>query len=125
MVVKSARSGKTKGQEFQKWVVRQLRLNYCLDRDESSCFDGDVQAQPMGQSGVDVKLSPHARQLIPFDIECKRAEKWNVHEWWSQTETNAKAVPLLVMKRNHKEPLALIKFEDLLDLMVKNKEDKE
>ena len=73
-------SAKAKGRNLQKEVVRKLRTVTGLDRDIDSCYEGDIQAIPMGCSGVDIKLSPRAKEKIKLDIECKAQEKLNI---WS------------------------------------------
>ena len=47
----------------------------------------DISCAIMGESGVDIKLSPKARKLIPYSIECKNKEtdeiiKLNYWEMW-------------------------------------------
>ena len=37
----------------------------------------------MGDSGEDILLSPAARKLFPFSVECKNQEKLNI---WSSLE---------------------------------------
>ena len=63
MTANSPRARKTKGQKFQKKIFKLLRNHFNIDNNIIDCFDGDVQAALMGQSGIDIKLSPKAKQL--------------------------------------------------------------
>jgi len=114
----NTRSSKNKGQRLQKEVVTTLRNKYGYDKGLTD-FEGDIQANPMGNSGVDIKLSPTANKTIPFDIECKNTEKASVWQWIKQAETNTKPgrVPLVVFRRNRSKTYAIIDFERLLNLI--------
>jgi hypothetical protein len=70
----------------------------------------------MGESGVDIKLSPAAKRIIPYDIECKNTEKTSVWQWIAQAESNTSEgrQPLIVFKRNRSDAYAIIKLTDLL-----------
>lgn len=113
------RSAKNKGQRLQKQVVSSLRNKFCLDLNEETDFDGDISARQMGGSGVDIILSPHAKTLIPFDIECKNTEKTSVWNWILQAEENTKKgrIPLVVFKRNRSKTYAIIEFDKLIGLL--------
>lgn len=119
MTANSPRARKTKGQKFQKKIVKLLRNHFNIDNNIIDCFDGDVQAALMGQSGIDIKLSPKAKEIIPFDIECKRQEKLNIWKALAQCEGNAtgERIPLLVFKRNHSETYACLEINCLLNLI--------
>jgi len=73
-----------------------------------------------GQSGCDLYLSPAARERFPFGVECKAQERIALPEWWQQCTRNAAAeglAPLLVLKQSRREPLAVLRWEDLLALL--------
>ena len=44
----------------------------------------------MGESGRDIRLSPSAEKVVPFDIECKNTEKINIWSALEQAEKNTK-----------------------------------
>ena len=74
----------------------------------------------MGQSGCDLYLSPAAREQFPFGVECKAQERIALPALWQQCTRNAAAeglVPLLVLKQSRREPLAVLRWEDLLSLL--------
>ena len=64
-----SRSAKNKGKRLQN-KVRDLILEKF-----NTLEDDDVRSTTMGDSGEDVLLSPAARKLFPFSIECKNKKK--------------------------------------------------
>ena len=60
----------------------------------------------MGESGVDIKLSPKARKLIPYSIECKNKETFKgIYDIMEQSKHNSKLnlEPIAVIKMNKVE----------------------
>lgn len=83
--------------------------------------EDDVRSTTMGDSGEDVLLSPAARKVFPFAVECKNQEKINIWSSIEQSEQNAgKHIPLLVFKRNRSKKYAVLEFEKLLELLDEN-----
>ena len=83
-----SRSAKNKGKRLQN-SVRDLILEKFNQLEED-----DVRSITMGD---DILLSPAARKLFPFSVECKNQEKLNIWSSLEQTETNAgKHTPLLI-----------------------------
>jgi len=113
VVATTPASRKAKGRRFQQ-AVRQDLVD-CLGIDP-----GDILSTAMGQSGCDLYLSPAARALFPYGVECKAQETISLPAWWKQCENNASKVeltPLLLIKRNREEPLAVLRWSDLLALL--------
>ncbi len=113
MVASTPASRKAKGRRFQQ-AVRQDLID-CL-----GIAPGDILSTAMGQGGCDLYLSPAARSIFPFGVEAKRCETLAIPAWWKQCESNASKVgliPLLVFKRNREEPLAVLRWSDLLALL--------
>lgn len=108
-------SAKSKGRRLQQEVAKLLAEKYNLTHG----VDEHFESRGMGQSGVDVGMSPTARKLCPFDIECKNKETISVWNDFKQAEDNTKEgrVPLLVFTRNRADTYAMLKFEDLLKLI--------
>jgi hypothetical protein len=80
----------------------------------------------MGASGADLLLSPAARKLFPFYIECKNQESLNI---WAALKQAAQGVavrqatvnlnagePLVIFRRNGTPAYAALRFDALLDL---------
>ena len=68
------RSAKNKGKRLQN-SVRDILLETFTQLEED-----DIKSTTMGESGEDIQLSPAARKLIPYAIECKNQEKINIWE---------------------------------------------
>jgi len=79
----------------------------------------DIKTAVMGESGIDIKLSPAAQRKFPFAVEAKRTEKMSVPAWWEQAKANAtdKLRPIIITKQNRKEPLVIMSLEDFLSLL--------
>lgn len=109
----SPRSAKAKGRKLQQWVVERL-LNIF-----SGLTDKDVRSTPMGVNGVDVQLSTAAYEKFPYDIECKNTERmttlYNYYEQAISHESGGE--PLLIVKMNHKKPLAIVDAEHFIEVI--------
>ena len=70
----------------------------------------------MGVNGVDVQFSTAAYKKFPYDIECKNTERmttlYNYYEQAISHETGGE--PLLIVKMNHKKPLAIMDAEHFI-----------
>ena len=107
-----SRSAKNKGKRLQN-NVRDLILEKFHQLEED-----DVRSITMGDSGEDILLSPAARKLFPFSVECKNQEKLNIWSSLEQTETNAgKHTPLLIFKRNRSKTYAVLQLDDLMEML--------
>jgi len=80
-------SAKAKGRNLQKWT-RDIILELCPSLE----FD-DVKSTSMGAGGEDVQMSPAARKLMPFSIECKARKS------------------IAVLKADRKKPLVVVDAE--------------
>ena len=113
MTANTPASRKAKGRRFQQAVRDDLIRDLGID-------PGDILSTAMGQSGCDLYLSPAARERFPFAVECKAQERIALPEWWQQCTRNADKVgltPLLLIKRSREEPLAVLRWTDLLSLL--------
>ena len=105
-------SAKAKGRNLQKWVRDKILSKFpTLEPD-------DVKSTSMGAGGEDVQLSPAARKLMPYTIECKNMAKIAVYNYYEQAKTHGKGEPLVVIKQNHSKPLVIVDadyfFKELL-----------
>ena len=74
----------------------------------------------MGCGGEDLQLSPAARKLFRFSVECKNVERLNVYDAYEQASANSgDHEPLLIMKKNHKKPLVVMDAEHFVELIKK------
>ena len=107
------RSAKNKGKRLQN-KIRDL----ILEKFNAKLEPDDVRSQIMGMSGEDIVLSPAARRLFPFSVECKNQESLNIWSSLEQAEGNSgKHTPLVIFKRNRSKIYAVLEFEELLKLL--------
>ena len=105
-------SAKAKGRRLQQ-KVRDLLLETFTELEPD-----DIRSTSMGVSGEDLQLSPAARKLIPFAIECKNQEKLNVWDSLKQAEENSGDYdPVLIFKRNRSKTYAVLEINDFIDLI--------
>ena len=117
MTANTPASRKSKGRVFQQQLREDLITHLDINPD-------DILSTAMGQGGCDLYLSPAARSIFPFGVEAKRCETISLPAWWKQCESNASKVgliPLLVFKRNREEPLAVLRWSDLLALLQQDR----
>ena len=106
------RSAKNKGKRLQN-KVRDLILEKFTQLEPD-----DVRSITMGDSGEDILLSPAARRLFPFSVECKNQEKLNIWSSLEQAEGNSgNHPPLVIFKRNRTKTYAVLEFDKLLELL--------
>ena len=106
------RSAKNKGKRLQN-QVRDLILEKFNQLEQD-----DVRSITMGDSGEDILLSPAARRLFPFSVECKNQEKLNIWSSLEQAEANSeKGKPVLIFKRNRSKTYAVLEIQDFIDLI--------
>ena len=109
-----SRSAKNKGKRLQN-QVRDLILEKFQQLEED-----DVRSTTMGDSGEDVLLSPAARKLFPFSVECKNQERLNLWEAYSQAESNCGDYqPIVFLKKNNHKPLVLVDADYFVELHKK------
>jgi hypothetical protein len=109
-------SAKAKGRRLQQEVQKIILEHYpTLEKD-------DVKVAIMSESGQDIKLSPAARAVFPYSVECKNVEKLNVWSALKQAEQNAPdgQIPLLVFKKNRSKTYVALPLEDFMNLVGKN-----
>lgn len=76
----------------------------------------------MGESGLDIQLSDKARSLFPYAVEAKNYARIAIYKWWKQCKDNAKSeelFPVLVVKQDRGEPLAILELDHFLKLTKK------
>ena len=108
-----SRSAKNKGKRLQN-KIRDL----ILEKFNAKLESDDVRSITMGDSGEDILLSPTARRLFPFSVECKNQESLSIWSALEQAENNAgKHIPLVIFKRNRSKTYAVLEFDKLLELL--------
>lgn len=105
-------SAKNKGRSLQKWT-RDLLLSLSTNKSSPPLEPDDIKSNPSGCNGEDILLSPAARRVWPISIECKNQEKLNVWSAYDQALDNCPldCEPVVVFKKNRKEPKVMVDAE--------------
>ena len=106
-------SAKAKGRRLQQHVRDAILEDY------PSLESDDVRSTSMGAGGEDVQLSPAARKLFPYSIECKNLAKIAVFNYYEQATGHGNHEPLVVIKQNRSKPLAVVDLEHFMELVKK------
>lgn len=106
-------SAKSKGRTLQK-LVRDLILKTFPSLEADDC-----RSTAMGQSGEDVTLSPAARRLVPYQIECKNKARSQIHTYFKQAKTHGDHEPLVIVKMDRDIPLAIVSADHFFQLLQK------
>lgn len=112
MTARTSATKKAKGTRLEKHIA--LRINQVLR-------EYGIEAKRMPMSGAIEGFKSDIFVNLPISVEAKNCEKWTIPEWWEQTTSQAGLgkMPILVMSRNYcEDPLAVIRFEDLLTFMA-------
>ena len=106
-------SCKAKARRLQDFVVETIYKSF------SQLREGDVKPAIMGESGKDIKFSPAAEDIIPFDIECKNTEGFSRNSAIKQAEVNSKQnrIPIVVFKKNRSKTYSIISLENLIKIV--------
>jgi len=94
-----------KGSRAERYVAKEWRK-----------VDKDAKRMLLSGGGY---LKGDVYTRLPWTIEVKDQEKCRPWEWWAQTEAQCSfgKRPLLVMTGNHRPYLAVLKLDDLIDLI--------
>lgn len=106
-------SAKAKGRNLQKWVRDKIIATF-----PSLSLD-DVRSTSMGAGGEDVQLSPAARELFPFQVECKNLAKIAVYNYYEQAKEHGYHQPVVFIKQNGCRPLAIVDADYFFKMVSK------
>jgi|TARA_R100001244_G_scaffold106559_1_gene79039 hypothetical protein len=106
------KSRKAKGRALQNLVVEKVLSSFpSLEKD-------DVKGAIMGERGVDIKLSPKAKKVFPFNVECKNQERFkNVYDCFAQADQNGNGEPIVVLKMNRRKPVVVLDCDFFFSLI--------
>lgn len=106
-------SAKNKGRLHQQWVRDKILEVY------PNLKPDDVRNTSSGAQGEDVQLSPAAREVFPFQIECKSLAKIAVYKFYEQAQAHGEHEPLVFIKQNRSKPLVLMDAEAFFRMVSK------
>ena len=101
----STSSAKAKGRRHQQWVRDKI-----LSLWPNKLLPDDVRSCSMGAGGEDIQLSPAARTLFPYSVECKAFKNFSIYKVMDQAAENCPkgASPICIIKGDRKKPLAVM-----------------
>lgn len=103
-------SAKAKGRRLQQEVRDALLATF------PHLQPDDIRSTSMGASGEDLLLSPAARVVIPFSVECKNVERINIWEAIKQA-SGRKHPGLVVFRKNGTPAQVTLPFGAFLELL--------
>lgn len=101
----------------QKGRLLQNKIRDDLLGEFPSLTNDDVRSTSMGAAGEDVQLSQAARKLFPYQTECKSKATSQIHTYYEQAKTHGDNEPLVLVKQNRKEILAIVSWEHFKKLI--------
>tara|TARA_R110000796_G_scaffold170000_1_gene286841 strand:- start:734 stop:1111 length:378 start_codon:yes stop_codon:yes gene_type:complete len=110
-------SAKAKGRRHQQWVRDKIYEAF------PQLEEGDVRSTSMGAGGEDLQLSPAARKVFPYSVECKAFKSFAIYKVLEQASSNCPkgAEPIAIIKGDRQRPLAVIDAEHFLKLVQAHK----
>ena len=119
-------SAKAKGREFQMEICRKISslLGIPYDQQDDNSL---IQSRPMAQQGVDIILRGRARELFPFNVECKATTVLDLPDAVKQAEANTEhgRIGAVAFKQTNFDPVVIFSwnsFEELYHRFVKQGE---
>jgi len=115
-------SAKAKGRKLQQEVVARVLASFPhLEPD-------DVRSTSMGAGGEDVQLSPAARRVFPYTVECKQRADHAVYTFYDQAGAHGAREraagrpgyePLVIVRADGRKPLAVVDLDHFLKMAAK------
>jgi hypothetical protein len=106
-------SAKQKGRLLQQKIVKDLLALFPqLEPD-------DVKSTSMGAAGEDVQLSPAARKLFNYQVECKSKATSQLHTYYKQAKSHGDREPIVLVKMDRDVVLAAVSWEHFQKLITK------
>jgi hypothetical protein len=101
----------------QKGRLAQQKIRDLILKTFPELTADDCRSTAMGQSGEDVQLSTAARALVPYQIEVKSKAASQIHTYYEQAKTHGDHQPLVFVKQDRKEMLAILDAEHFFKLL--------
>jgi hypothetical protein len=101
----------------QKARLHQQSVQGRILKLDEKLTEEDVRSAPMGVPGEDLQLSPRAREVFPFNVECKRRKAFAFYKDMEQAEGHGPHTPLLFMRADRKKGVVMMYEEDFFKLI--------
>lgn len=110
-------SAKAKGRRCANEVKNHLLRVFDVLRPD------DIGITSSGETGEDLKLSPKARDLFPYSIECKNVERLNIWKALEQAEGHGDYTPIVFFRKNRSKLYVAIEAEKFMELYELRRKD--
>ena len=104
-------SAKNKGRILAKWLKNEILKKFTQLKQD------DIRVTSSGAGGEDLSLSPRARASLNVQFECKSRASFIGYTFYEQSVSHGEFIPVVIIKANHREPLALLSAEHFLQLL--------
>lgn len=113
----STQAAKARGRRLQQHVAKFISYVFRLG-------EGDCVSRPMGSPGIDIMMSPKAREACPVSVECKSLSKQPTFSQIQQSINNAHpgTLPILAYKprgQKYNNFLVICRGEDFFPWLEK------
>ena len=108
------RSRKAKGHRVEDLICQRIIEAFSLSKE-------DVRRPIGSENGADIKMSNKARAKFPYSVEIKARKSFDtLYNFLNQAARHdPKLIPLVILKGDYKEPMAVINFDYFLSLVSK------
>ena len=110
-------SAKAKGRNLVKWLKNEILKKF------TNLSGDDLRVTSSGAGGEDLTLSPRARASLHVQFECKSRSAFVGYSFYDHATQHGKYIPVVIVKANHREPLALLSAEHFLQLLQQKEKD--
>lgn len=105
-------SAKAKGRRGQQIAAKAILAHH------PHLTEDDVASRSMGANGCDIMLSQAAKQSFPYEVEVKARAKMAVYTDFEQAKGHGALEPLLILKQDRREALAVIRLDHFMALQA-------
>ena len=108
------KSRQAKGRYLQNLVKEKISKTFNLG-------NKDIRTSNTGENGEDIKLlTLTAKKVFPYATECSNIEQYiGLYRKFKQSKGHNHREPLLILKKNRSQPLAVITLEHFFELLEK------
>ena len=108
-------SRKAKSRYLQNIVKNKITTTFNL-------APRDIRTSNTGENGEDIKLlSITAKRTFPYSVECTNTEQFvRLYKKFKQAGRHNHREPLLVIKKNRSQPLAIVTLDHFFELIEKD-----
>lgn len=101
----------------QKGAIGQHQIRDMFRKHFPELEDGDIESNPMGNSGADLIFSPRAQAMIPYNVEVKRKKAFAMARYMEQADNHGDKEPVLFFREDRGVWYTTIRTEHFFQLI--------